>query len=213
MSRPRLRARRGASIAERLELHSAQAPSGCRIWTGARDDSGYGRVQVAGSTKYAHRVSYELHVGPIPADHQIDHLCRRPACIRPDHLQAVTPSVNVRRGTSPGARAVRGGACGHGHDRAKYGYRRGPRTYCRACQAGYQRKYQPTYVKGSPDPAVARELRAARLSAGLTLREVAAQVDVSQTTMCRIEHCKHEPTGELLAALREVYAARLAGAA
>lgn len=45
----------------------------------------------------AHRVSYELFVGPIPEGYDVDHLCGQPLCVRPSHLEAVTPSENRRR--------------------------------------------------------------------------------------------------------------------
>lgn len=41
---------------------------------------------------------YEQEVGPIPTGHHIDHLCRMTRCIRPSHLEAVTPTENARRG-------------------------------------------------------------------------------------------------------------------
>jgi hypothetical protein len=58
---------------------------------------------------YAHRVSYALFKGPIPEGLTIDHLCRTPACVNPDHLEAVTLSENSRRA------AVRKPYCPRGH--------------------------------------------------------------------------------------------------
>jgi hypothetical protein len=46
-------------------------------------------------------LAYEYANGPIPEGLQIDHLCRVKCCINPDHLEAVTPSVNVLRGLVP----------------------------------------------------------------------------------------------------------------
>lgn len=127
------RARKGASIDFRLRLHMVEAPSGCWIWAGARNSSGHGRIYVDGKTRYAHRVAYETWVGPIPDGLQLDHLCRRPACIKPMHLQPVTPQVNVLRGTAPGARTTRGGCCSKGHPHAEFGREWRGRTYCRQC--------------------------------------------------------------------------------
>lgn len=47
---------------------------------------------------------YEQKVGPIPEGLVIDHLCRRPRCINPAHLEAVTNEENVRRGAAVGAK-------------------------------------------------------------------------------------------------------------
>lgn len=74
--------------------------TGCWIWTGAKVHHGYGRVRVDGRTLSAHRVVYELLIGPIPEDLVIDHLCRRPACCNPSHMEPVTQAENVRRGKS-----------------------------------------------------------------------------------------------------------------
>ncbi|MBT2412652.1 HNH endonuclease [Streptomyces sp. ISL-12] len=67
------------------------------LWTGSTDQ-GYGRLRFRGRLVRAHRFSYELNVGPIPDGHQVDHLCRTPSCVRPDHLEAVTQRENVLRG-------------------------------------------------------------------------------------------------------------------
>ena len=44
-----------------------------------------------------HRVSYETWVGPIPDDWVVDHLCSNKRCFNPDHLEAVTQRVNIKR--------------------------------------------------------------------------------------------------------------------
>lgn len=71
----------------------------CWYWTGRHDDSGYGYIQWQGRTWRAHRLSYTVHVGPIPARMVIDHLCRVRQCVRPEHLEAVTSRVNTLRGS------------------------------------------------------------------------------------------------------------------
>ena len=69
----------------------------CWIFTGALA-VGYGHIFVReGRWEPAHRVSYELLVGTIPEGLQIDHKCKRKACVRPAHLEPVTRLENMRR--------------------------------------------------------------------------------------------------------------------
>lgn len=72
----------------------------CWEWGGALSKRGYGNFMVrAGKTDGAHRVAYELLVGPIPEGLHLDHLCRNRACVRPEHLEPVTCGENLRRGS------------------------------------------------------------------------------------------------------------------
>jgi hypothetical protein len=73
------------------------AESGCWEWQRARDPNGYGRMNEGGRARLAHRIYYERHVSAIPAGLELDHLCQNPGCVNPDHLEPVTPAVNVQR--------------------------------------------------------------------------------------------------------------------
>lgn len=79
-------------------LIKVKQTNNCWIWTAWKDKKGYGGFQYNGKTTRAHRFSYELFVGEIPQGLQLDHLCRNPTCVNPEHLEVVTIRENVLRG-------------------------------------------------------------------------------------------------------------------
>lgn len=105
--------------------------SGCWEWRGAKQPNGYGSFAVGHNrVKRAHRVAFELVVGPIHTGLEIDHLCRNPACVRPDHLEPVTKLENITRSAMARHRDV----CRNGHrytDENTYHY--GRQRFCRTC--------------------------------------------------------------------------------
>ena len=87
---------------------------GCWNWT-ACTHQGYGRFNHNGSAVLAHRLSYELLVGPVPTGLTLDHLCRNRKCVNPAHLEPVTRGENVLRGESLQAQNARKTHCPRGH--------------------------------------------------------------------------------------------------
>lgn len=116
---------------------------GCWIWMlkpnvgDLGSGGGYGRFTYDNRTRYAHRIAYELWVGPIPRGYQIDHLCHNRRCVRPEHLEAVTHRENIMRSRSPMILAHLAGTCVKGHP---YEGRR-----CLICQRERNNRY---YAEG-----------------------------------------------------------------
>jgi hypothetical protein len=108
----------------------------CWLWTGATVAGGYGCLRADGRPLRAHRVAYELTVGPIPDGLVLDHLCRTPACVRPDHLEPVTQRENILRGTSPAAQFAAATHCKRGHEFTPENTmrRKGSTRECRTCR-------------------------------------------------------------------------------
>lgn len=113
------RNRKSRPIEDRYREKVVIRDDGCWWWTGFVDKAGYGRLQTGRRSEpvaYAHRVSYELHNGPIAEGMELDHLCRNRWCSNWEHLEAVPHVVNLRRGQSPTAVLSQAGVCARGHE-------------------------------------------------------------------------------------------------
>lgn len=73
--------------------------NGCWVWQRGMVANGYGAIKRDGYQGVAHRWYYERDRGPIPNGLQLDHLCRNRLCVNPAHLEPVTQTENIRRGT------------------------------------------------------------------------------------------------------------------
>ena len=92
--------------------------SNCWIWTSTVDRHGYGRFYTGGSPRIigAHQFAYQILIGPVPQNLELDHLCRNPLCVNPWHLEAVTHKENLQRGKMPYGTPTH---CQRGHPRTQ----------------------------------------------------------------------------------------------
>lgn len=122
---------------------SRLGPVDCWLW-GASCRRGYGRFGNAS----AHRVAYELLVGPIPPGMLLDHACHTAdpdcpggvclhrRCVNPAHLEPVPNRVNVLRGRGLAAKAAAKTSCVRGHpfDEVNTRHRPDGARACRSCE-------------------------------------------------------------------------------
>lgn len=85
----------------------------CWLWTGSLSSKGYGHFGDGKRIVPAHRFSYQLANGDIPAGMQIDHICHTRNCVNPEHLRLATNKQNIenlsgaRSDSASGIRGVR----------------------------------------------------------------------------------------------------------
>ncbi|MHB8409821.1 MAG: HNH endonuclease signature motif containing protein [Acidiferrobacterales bacterium] len=134
---------------ERLDARVIRnSESGCWLWTGQINSSGYGVLSWRGKKRLAHRVNYELRIGSIPSGLELDHLCRKRSCVNPEHLEPVTRRVNLLRGETIIADQVKRTHCpkGHPYD-AENTIIEGPRRQCRACRLVRMKRYHKEHPR------------------------------------------------------------------
>jgi len=109
-------ARRAGKLGRRstheLFLAKLVPDSGCLIFTGAINSTGYGSFNAGGRPMLAHRYAWEQANGPIPDGAEIDHTCHNTACCFPAHLRLADRKQNMEhqkgahKGSTSGIRGV-----------------------------------------------------------------------------------------------------------
>lgn len=144
---------------------------GCWEWTASVNRRGYGWLHFGGKVERkalkAHRVSWEIHNGPIPDGLWVLHKCDNPRCVRPDHLFLGDRTDNMRDCAAKGRISTVGKSrlthCKRGHDftpentlRNKDGHRR-----CAICAQAMRAANRPARaLRSRADRAKAAALRA-----------------------------------------------------
>jgi hypothetical protein len=78
-------------------MYIPEPMSGCWLWLGCvNKEGGYGLLTYRRRQYSAHRFSWTLHRGEIPAGLCVLHKCDTPSCINPDHLWLGTTGDNSR---------------------------------------------------------------------------------------------------------------------
>ena len=109
-------------LAERFwEKVDKRGPDDCWEWTGSKVH-GYGRINSGGhygDILLAHRVSWEIHYGPIPEGMCVLHRYDNPGCVNPTHLWLGTKADNIHDMIQKGRENHTNNLCGEAHGRAK----------------------------------------------------------------------------------------------
>lgn len=116
--------------------------TGCLLWLGSLNVGTYGKQYIprrlGGKSILAHRLSVIASGREIPPGMHVDHICRTPLCVNPDHLRVVTPRINAIENSvslaAQRAQQVACSKCGQPFDSIT---KRGRRS-CTSCVKAYR---------------------------------------------------------------------------
>jgi HNH endonuclease len=143
-----------------IEKFEMRGPDECWPWTAAKG-TGYGQIwdNSRGRVVLAHRLSWEIFRGPIPAGYEVDHQCHTPeckltaecphrACVNPAHLKPMTHQNNGSRGNGVGGENTRKTRCKRDHEfTPENTYIQQGARQCRACLREKEERRQQSLIR------------------------------------------------------------------
>src|SRR3979409_2218654 len=103
---------------------------------------GYGKIRIKGVLWHTHRYMWTVMRGPIPKGMEIDHLCRVRNCVNPQHMEVVTHTENMKRGSWTTRTHC---PKGHPYDETNTHVARNGWRHCRICGREWAREHDGYY--------------------------------------------------------------------
>lgn len=167
----------------------------CWMWLGSKVGMNYGQFYLQGRTRRAHRVAWEIAIGPIPDGLCILHICDNPSCVNPRHMRLGTYADNNKDAAQKGrsAKGERHGSRTH-PDRLPRGDRNGSRLHPERMPRGERhgsRTHPESILRGEKHTQAKlteEEVKAIRKSRneGMTTSKLAQEYAVNISTIKRI---------------------------